>query len=76
MGKIKNSYQVVQINQYQGPISFQFSMKTIITFCSIWPFLGVQMDPVSKMKRSLLRLAPHFQGPLIKGYVLVNQFQS
>ena len=38
--KIKNSHRITQINQNQGPISFQFSMKTIITFCFIWRFFG------------------------------------
>ena len=33
------SHLAIQIIQNQGPISFQFSMKTIITFCSIWAFL-------------------------------------
>ena len=32
MAKIKNSYRVIQMNQNQGPISFQFSMKTIAHF--------------------------------------------
>ena len=32
MAKIKNSYQVIQMNQNQGPISFQFLMKTIAHF--------------------------------------------
>ena len=29
MAKIKNSYRVIQMNQNQGPISIQFSLKTI-----------------------------------------------
>ena len=33
------THLAIQIIQNQGPISFQFSMKTIITFCSIWAFL-------------------------------------
>ena len=32
MVKIKNSYRVIQNNQNQGPISFQFSMKTVAYF--------------------------------------------
>ena len=40
MAEIKNSYRAIQISQYQGPISIQLSMKTIITFCSIWAFFG------------------------------------
>ena len=35
MAKIKNSHQATQVNQNGSPLSFQFSMKTIITFCSI-----------------------------------------
>ena len=33
--EIKNSHQVIQIRQNQGPISIQLSMKTIITFYAI-----------------------------------------
>ena len=28
------------MNQNQGPISFKFSLKTVITFCFIWAFFG------------------------------------
>ena len=44
MIKIQNSCQVIQINQNQGPISFQFSMKTIITltFALFGVFLGTK----------------------------------
>ena len=42
MTQIKNSYLAIQINKNQSPISFQFSMKTIITFCSIWAFFTGQ----------------------------------
>ena len=38
--EIKNSQLAIQIIQNQSPISFQLSMKTIITFCSIWTFFG------------------------------------
>ena len=40
MVKIKTSYRVIQISQNQGLISFQFLMKSIITFCAIWSFFG------------------------------------
>ena len=40
MAEIKNSRLAIQIIQSQSPISFQLSMKTIITFCSIWNFPG------------------------------------
>ena len=40
LAKIINSDRVIQISQKQGPISFQFSIKTLIAFCSIWDFLG------------------------------------
>ena len=40
MTEIKNSYQVIQIKQNQGHISFQFSVKSTINFCAIWAFLG------------------------------------
>ena len=56
--KIKNSHPITQINQNQGPISFQFLMKTIINFLSIWASLGTNGPSV---KRSQLRLAPCFQ---------------
>ena len=36
----KSSHLPIQIRQNQGPISFQFPMKTIITFCPIWFFSG------------------------------------
>ena len=36
LAKIKNSQLAIQIIQNQSPISFQLSVKTIITFCSIW----------------------------------------
>ena len=29
---VKNSHKVTQISQNQGPISFKFSMKTLINF--------------------------------------------
>ena len=51
MAKIKNSHRVIQINQNQGPISFQFSMKTIVAFSSIWAFFGykwAQYHPLLK----------------------------
>ena len=38
--KHKNRHRTIQISQNQGPTSFQFSMKTIITFCCIWVFFG------------------------------------
>ena len=60
MVEIKNSHQAIQMSQNQGSISFPFSMKAIITFCSIWAIF-------SKIKKSQLRLAPLFQKPLIKG---------
>ena len=40
MAEIKNSYRAIQIGQKQSPISIQRSVKTIITFCSIWAFFG------------------------------------
>ena len=36
MTKIKNSHWAIQISQNQGPISYQFSMKIIISLCVIW----------------------------------------
>ena len=33
-------YQVIQTSKNQGAISYQYSIKTIINFCSIWAFLG------------------------------------
>ena len=33
--QIKSTHQAIQINQNKSPISFQFSMKTIATVCSI-----------------------------------------
>ena len=38
--QIKNSPLAIQINQNQGPISFQLSMKTIITFSLFGFFSG------------------------------------
>ena len=40
MVKTNNSHQVIQINQNQGLIFLQFSVKTVITFCSFLFFLG------------------------------------
>ena len=65
MAKMKNSHRAIQISQNPGPMSFQFSIKTIVTYGSIWAFFWVQMGPVSKIK--MLRLAPLFQKPFIKG---------
>ena len=38
MTQIKSIHLAIQINKNQSPISFQLTMKTIITFCSIWAF--------------------------------------
>ena len=67
MAEIKNSHGAIQTSQNQVPISFQLSMETIITFCSIWAFFGYKwaMGPGSNIKRSQLSLAPLFQKPLI-----------
>ena len=46
MDKIKKSHQVIQINQNQDPISFQFSIKAVITFSSLWAFLGTNEPSV------------------------------
>ena len=56
----------IQIIENRSPISFQLSMKTIITFCSIWTFFGYDwvIGLGSKTKGSQLRLAPLFQKPL------------
>ena len=40
MVEIKNSHQIIEIIQDQGPVSFQFPMKTVINFCAIWAFVG------------------------------------
>ena len=40
IAEIKNRHWAIQINQNRGTISFQSLMKTIITFCAIWPFFG------------------------------------
>ena len=72
MAKIKNSHQAIQISQNQGSISFQFLIKSIVTFFSVWVFLRLQMVPGSKIKVPLLRLAPLFQKPLIKDYLFVK----
>ena len=58
MVKIKNSHHAIQMSQNQGSIFFPFSMKAIITFCSIWAIFA-------KIKKSKLRLAPLLQKPLI-----------
>ena len=67
MKMAKNSQVVIQIIQNQSPISFQLSMKNIITFCSIWTFFRYElvMDPGPKIKRSQFRSAPLFQKPFI-----------
>ena len=59
MAEIKNSQLTIQIIQNQSPISFQISMKTIITFCSIWTFFRYDwvIDPGSKIIKSQLKLA-------------------
>ena len=62
--KIKDSHRIIQINQNQGPISFQCSMKTIINFPSICASLETNRP---SFKRLQLRLASRFQKPLIKG---------
>ena len=48
-------------------ISFQFSMKIIISLCTVWVFFRVQMGPGSMIKMSQLKLTALFQKPLIKG---------
>ena len=69
MVEIKHGQLAIQISLNQSPISFQLSIKTIITFCSSWAFFGYNcaMDPGqrSRVKRLQLRLAPLFQKPLI-----------
>ena len=62
----KCSHRTIQISQNQGPISFQFSVKTIISFCSIWTFLSEQMG-------SRLKLAPLLQA-LVSLYIRSDQF--
>ena len=70
MAEIKNSHLVIQISKNQSPISFQLSVKNLITFCSIWAVFGYNwvMNPGSKIKRSQLRLAPLFQKLIIIKY--------
>ena len=65
--EIENSQPAIQISQNQSSISFQLSMKTIITFWSIWTYFGYGwiMIPGPKIERSQLRLEPFFQKPLI-----------
>ena len=67
MAVIKNSQLATQIIQNQSPISFQLSVKTRITFCSIWTFFGYDwvMGSGPKTNRSQFRLVPLFQKPLI-----------
>ena len=67
------SHRTIQISQNQGPISFQFSVKTIISFCSIWTFLSEQMGPASKINSSRLKLAPLLQA-LVSLYIRSDQF--
>ena len=69
----KCSHRKIQISQNQGPISFQFSVKTIISFCSIWTFLSEQMGPASKINSSRLKLAPLLQA-LVSLYIRSDQF--
>ena len=38
MTHIKNRHLPIQVSQNQSLISFQLSMKMIITFCSVWTF--------------------------------------
>ena len=61
--EIKNSYLAVQISQNHSPISFQLSVKTAMTFCSIWSFPGNKwvISPGSKITWSQLRLGTLFQ---------------
>ena len=47
-------------------ISFQFSMKIIISLCTVWDFFRVQMGLGSMIKMSQLKLTALFQKPLIK----------
>ena len=61
MIKTNNSHQVIQINQNQGLIFLQFSVKTVITFCSFLFFFGYKW---AKMKWS--SRGPLFQKLLIK----------
>ena len=61
MIKTNNSHQVIQINQNQGLIFLQFSVKTVITFCSFLFFFGYKW---AKMKGS--SRGPLFQKLLIK----------
>ena len=42
MAEMKNNHQAIQLSQNQVPISFQFSMKTIISFCSVWATNGTR----------------------------------
>ena len=67
MVEIKNSHRAIQVSQNQGPISIRLSMKTIITFCSIWAFLGYKWVTSlgAKIKKSQFRVAPLFQKSLI-----------
>ena len=60
MAKIKNSHQVIQMNQNQGPISFQFSLKTVMTFCSIWAFFGYKWTKVFPALVSFFILSDNF----------------
>ena len=50
MAEIKNNHLAIQICQNQTPISFQLSVKTIITFCSICFFFRVQMGNGPRVK--------------------------
>ena len=66
MAEIKNSHRAIQVSQNQGAIFFQFPVKTIISFCSIWAFLGT-VGPRIKYQKL-------FQKLLIKVWLLVKQF--
>ena len=55
---VKNIHQIIQMNQ--GPISFEFSLKTVITFCSIWAFFGYKWAKNFPALVSLFILSDNF----------------
>ena len=50
MAKIKNICRIIKVSQNQDPISFQFSIKTVITFWFIWYYFGYKWGHAQKSR--------------------------
>ena len=55
----------IKITQNKGPISFQISMKTIITFCSIWAFFGNKWTQCQRSRGHILVWHCFFKNSLL-----------